>query len=141
MKMIQALLEMSQQNIVLRTNDIDEYNAFIDKASRPDNDYHYEEVPDKNGTGLYDIIVEVFDYARSPQTRHDPESVDIDWDVVYYGSGDFDNERDFYIVKGSIELPDNVEQDIEQRLMEDQDDQKANEYDDRGDYEYDRNMN
>jgi len=131
---LKELIENEQPKVVLRTNNYDEYSQFMEKQSSPDNRYFFEEIPSDGSDELYDIVVDVFSFSRSPQTRMDPESVDIDWDIKYYGSGDT-GDNNFYIIEGRIDLSQKDFEDIEQRLMEDQDEQKSNEYDDRGDYE------
>jgi len=133
---VQELLENQEQGkVVLRTDNIDEYTQAIEKLSNPDERYHYEEISPEGSEELFDVVVEVFNYSYQPQTRHDPEAVDIDWDAVYYGTGNFDEENAFYIVEGRINLSAKDYTDIEERLIEDQAQQKADEYDERGDYE------
>jgi len=133
---VQELLEnQGQGKVVLRTDNIDEYQQAIDKLASQNERTHYEEISPEGSEELFDIIVEVFDYSYQQETRHDPEAVDIDWDVVYYGTGNHDEETSFYIVEGRINLSAKDYTDIEQRLIEDQAQQKADEYDERGDYE------
>ena len=129
------LLKHEQGKVVIRTDKIDEYLQAIQKLSNRTERYHYKEMTPDGSEELYDIIVEVFDYSYQKQTRQDPEAVDIDWDVVYYGTGNFDEDNGFYIVEGRLDLSRKDYMDIEQRLIEDQDQQGADEYDERGDYE------
>jgi len=132
-------LQMPQQQseVVFQTNDYDEYQQFINNESSDNSRYHFEEVSPQESGDLFDIIVEVFNYSSSPETRMDPAATDIDWDVVYYGTGDFDNDTGFYFKKGSIPLPEDTEQKIEQSIIEDQDQQGGDDYDDSNEFHSD----
>jgi len=139
---VQELLEnQGQGKVVLRTDNLDEYLQAIDKLASQNERTHFEEISPEGSEELFDIIVEVFDYSYQQETRHDPEAVDIDWDVVYYGTGNHDEETSFYIVEGSMNLPSDVYKNIEQGLIEDQSNQYDYEDETRGDYEYDLRKN
>jgi len=139
---VQELLEnQGQGKVVLRTDNIDEYQQAIDKLASQNERTHYEEISPEGSEELFDIIVEVFDYSYQQETRQDPEAIDIDWDVVYYGTGNFDEETSFYIVEGSINLPTDVYKNIEQRLIDDQSNRYDYEDENRGDYEFEQRRN
>jgi len=139
---VQELLEnQGQGKVVLRTDNIDEYMQAIDKLASQNERTHYEEISPEGSEELFDIIVEVFDYSYQQETRHDPEAVDIDWDVVYYGTGNHDEETSFYIVEGSMNLPSDVHENIEQRLIEDQSNRYSYDDENRGDYEFEQRRN
>ena len=139
---VQELLEnQGQGKVVLRTDNIDEYMQTIDKLASQNQRTHYEEISPEGSEELFDIIVEVFDYSYQKETRHDPEAVDIDWDVVYYGTGNHDEESGFYIIEGTMNLPSDVYQNIEQRLIEDQENRYSYDDENRGDYEFEQRRN
>ncbi len=118
---LQELLERQhsqQSQVVFQTNDINEYQAFIDKQSAGSDQYHFGEISPMGSDAIFDIIVEVTDSSYFPQTRVDPEENSIEWDVTLYGTGDFDNETSFYFRKGSFPLTSEDAQQIEESLIE-----------------------
>ncbi len=118
MKLQELLERQGQTQVVFQTNDINEYQAFINKQSVGSNQYHFEEVSPMGSDALFDIIVEVTDSSYFPQTRVDPEENNIEWRMTLYGTGDFDNENGFYFKKGSFPLASEDDERIEESLIE-----------------------
>jgi len=109
-----------QSEIVFKTDNMDEYNAFLNKQASDPDQYHFEEISPKGSDELFDIIVKVNDYSYAQQTRMDPSSYDIDWNVELYGTGDWNTETGFYFKKGEFPLSAETEENIEQHIMENQ---------------------
>ena len=123
---VQELLEMDDNSI--RFDTIDEYYTFIDSKTRDQDMYHFEEVPGTDGN-TYDLIVKVFSFTSTAgsgnmASAETPEDLygdtEIDWNIVAYGSGNFDTDTDFWIKEGRIEISPEYKKHIEDKLIEDQ---------------------
>lgn len=123
---LKELLENEDQGV--RFDTIEEYHNFIDKQTRDPDRYHFEEVPAPDGE-IYDVIIEVSDFRHTPgsgnmHTAETPEDfygdTELDWNMVMYGSGDFDTDTNFWFKRGEFPLNKKYEDMIDNHILEDQ---------------------
>jgi len=127
-------LQMPQQSQktkeVLRTDSYNEYQNALDKLASDRDNYRFEEITPPGSDEFFDIIVNVQDYSYSEEVQDTmgrpggDEEHSISWDVDYYGTGDFDNDKNFYIMQSlkrdGFPLDNKTQQYIEDTLIEDQ---------------------
>lgn len=126
---VQELLENEER--VMRFNTIEEYQQFIDDTASDSDKYHFEEIEADGGQGeLYDIIVEVGSFQHTPGRTNDPHQAEtpedltgdteVEWNVMGYGSGNFDEDKDFWFKWGQFPLSQQTEEMMDDRIVDDQ---------------------
>lgn len=121
---LQELLEDEQQ--VSHFNNYDEYVKFLESKANDSDTFHFEQIAASN-ENEYDIIAQVHDFVstpggREPARAETPEEVhgstEIEWSVIFFGSGDFDNDTKFWVQRGELPLSQKAYQWVEGSLIE-----------------------
>ena len=122
---LQELIEGNDNTIHFDT--IDEYQRFLEQKGADQNMYHFEDVPGTDGNE-YDVLVRVFDFNQTQgsgnmASAETPEdlygSQEVDWNIVAYGTGDYDTDTNFWIKEGRLDISPEYQTYIENKLIED----------------------
>ena len=109
---VQELLEMDNNEI--HFNSYEEYKNFFTTKAQDDSIYHFEEISGTDGDE-YDILVKVYSFDDHGEGR-----VSVDWQIIGYGTGDYDTDTNFWVKEGRPNIDPKYDKYIEDKLIEDQ---------------------
>lgn len=109
---IHELLENQEQSISFAT--YEEYKGFFETKSRDDSIYHFEDISGNDGNE-YDILVKVYNFDDHGEGR-----VSVDWDIIAFGTGNYDTDTDFWVKEGRPDIDPKYDNYIENKIIEDQ---------------------
>lgn len=105
---------MEMDNNEIHFNSYEEYKNFFETKSRDDTMYHFEEIAGQDG-GEYDILVKVYNFDD-----HDEGRVGVDWNIIAFGTGNYDTDTDFWVKEGRPDIDPEYDSYIENKIIEDQ---------------------
>jgi len=109
---IQELFEANDNAI--HFDSYDEFKNFFVMKAKDDNIYHFEDVSGQDGDE-YDILVKLYSFDDHGDAR-----VSVDWNIVAFGSGDYDNDINFWVREGRPEIDPKYDRYIEDKIIDDQ---------------------
>ena len=109
---IHELLENQEQALSFATYEA--YKGFLKIKAQDDSIYHFEDISGNDGNE-YDILVKVYSFDD-----HGEGGVSVDWDIIAFGTGNYDTDTDFWVKEGRPDIDPKYDSYIENKIIEDQ---------------------